>query len=220
MAQPELRRDSMTSDKEPNRWLEVLGSVFRGRTLIAWSLWASSFFVANSLNNWMPTLYHTIYMLDLPTALRAASMTNVAQVVILLVCAFCIDRVGRRAWAVASFLIGAVLFLGLYAGGAGSVWSLVVLATFAYGVVGSINAVLYLYTPEIYPTRMRAVGTGLATSWLRIASAVGPTIVGFMVGAQGVQGVFLMFAVVAAIGSVAATQMIETGGRRLEDIAS
>jgi putative MFS transporter len=219
-AQPEPRRTAIPTGKEPNRWLEVLGSMFRGRTLIAWSLWASSFFVANSLNNWMPTLYHTIYALDLSTALRAASMTNVAQVVILLVCAFCIDRIGRRAWAVASFLIGAVLFLALYAGGAGSVWSLVVLATLAYGVVGSINAVLYLYTPEIYPTRMRAVGTGLATSWLRIASAVGPTIVGFMVGAQGVQGVFLMFAVVAAIGAVAATQMIETGGRRLEDIAS
>ncbi|KAB2784180.1 MFS transporter [Brucella anthropi] len=218
-AQPEPRQDSAPSANEPNPWLEVIGSVFRGRTLIAWSLWASAFFVANSLNNWMPTLYHTIYELDLHTALRAASMTNVAQVAILLVCAFCIDRIGRRAWAVASFLIGAVLFLGLYAGGAGSVWSLVVLATLAYGVVGSINAVLYLYTPEIYPTRMRAVGTGLATSWLRIASAVGPTIVGFMVGAQGVQGVFLMFAVVAAIGAVAATQMIETGGRQLEDIA-
>lgn len=206
--------------RSPNRWLEVLGAAFRGRTIVVWALWASSFFVANSLNNWMPTLYHTIYSLDLPTALRAASMTNVAQVAILLVCAFCIDRIGRRAWAVASFLIGAILFLVLFAGGAASIWSLIVLATLAYGVVGSINAVLYLYTPEIYPTRMRAVGTGLATSWLRIASAVGPTIVGFMVGAQGIQGVFLMFAIVAAIGAAAATQMIETGGRKLEDIAS
>lgn len=214
------RDDNGPSGKPPNRWLEVLGSAFRGRTIIAWALWASSFFVANSLNNWMPTLYHTVYALDLPTALRAASMTNVAQVAILLVCAFCIDRIGRRVWAVASFLVGAVLFLVLFTVGAASVWSLIVLATLAYGVIGSINAVLYLYTPEIYPTRMRAIGTGLATSWLRIASAVGPTIVGFMVGAQGVQGVFLMFAIIAAIGAVAATQMIETGGRKLEDIAA
>ncbi|WP_342028467.1 MFS transporter, partial [Rhizobium ecuadorense] len=87
-------------------------------------------------------------------------MTNVAQVAILLVCAFYIDRIGRRAWAIVSFLVGAALLTALAAGGAGQLWSLIVLATLAYGVVGSVNAVLYLYTPEIYPTRMRAIGTG------------------------------------------------------------
>ncbi|GAA3081163.1 MFS transporter [Rhizobium viscosum] len=203
-----------------NRWRELLSPTFRVRTIVAWILWASSFFVANSLNNWMPTLYHTVYSLELGSALRAASMTNVAQVVILLACAFCIDRIGRRTWAVVSFLVGAVLLAALAAGGANSLWSLILLATLAYGVVGSVNAVLYLYTPEIYPTRMRAVGTGLATSWLRIASAVGPTTVGYMVGAQGIKSVFIMFGIVAVIGALAATQMIETGGRKLEDISS
>jgi len=91
--------------------------------------------------------------------------------------------------------------------------------TLAYGVIGSTNAVLYLYTPEIYPTRMRAIGTGLATSWLRLASAAAPTIVGLMVGEQGVAAVFLMFAGVAVVGMIAATRMIETSNRRLEDIA-
>ncbi len=37
---------------------------------------------------------------------------------------------------------------------------------------------------------MRAIGTGLATSWLRIASAVGPALVGFMVDATGIHSVF------------------------------
>ncbi len=203
-----------------SRWRELLSPTFRMRTVIAWILWASSFFVANSLNNWMPTLYHTVYSLELGSALRAASMTNVAQVVILLACAFCIDRIGRRTWAVVSFLVGAVLLAALAAGGAASLWTLIPLATLAYGVVGSVNAVLYLYTPEIYPTRMRAIGTGLATSWLRIASAVGPATVGYMVGAQGINSVFIMFGIVAVIGALAATQMIETVGRRLEDISS
>jgi putative MFS transporter len=205
---------------ERSRWSELLSGTFRWRTIIAWVLWASSFFVANSLNNWMPTLYHTMYKLELGSALRAASMTNVAQVVILLVCAFFIDRIGRRSWAVAAFLLGALLLVALALGGSVSLWTVIPLATLAYGVVGSVNAVLYLYTPEIYPTRMRAIGTGLATSWLRIASAVGPTIVGYMVGSQGINSVFLMFAGVAVIGAIAATQMIETVGRRLEDIAS
>lgn len=200
--------------------MELLSPVFRGRTLIAWALWACAFFVANSLNNWMPTLYHTVYKLDLGTALRAASMTNVAQVLILLVCAFCIDKIGRRNWAVASFTIGGVLLAALAFGAKDNLMMVIVLATLAYGIVGSINAVLYLYTPEIYPTRMRALGTGIATSWLRLASAVGPALVGYMVTRQGIGAVFVMFTIVAAIGALAASQMIETRGRKLEDIAS
>jgi putative MFS transporter len=98
--------------------------------------------------------------------------------------------------------------------------TVIVLATLAYGVVGSANAVLYLYTPEVYPTRMRAIGTGLATSWLRLASAVGPTLVGFMVARDGPAGVFLLFAGVAVVGAAAAAFMIETRNRQLEHIAA
>jgi putative MFS transporter len=94
-----------------------------------------------------------------------------------------------------------------------------VLVTVSYGVIGSINAVLYLYTPEIYPTRMRAIGTGSATCWLRLASAAGPLLVGYMVAAGGTGSVFLMFAAAAVVGALAATQMLETRNRRLEEIA-
>ena len=75
-----------------------LSPAWRERTLIVWVLWATAYFVTNSLNNWMPSLYSTIYHLPLQQSLRAASMTNVAQVAVLLVCAFCIDRIGRRTW--------------------------------------------------------------------------------------------------------------------------
>jgi MFS transporter, putative metabolite:H+ symporter len=203
-----------------SRWSELLSPLYRGRTLIAWVLWASAFFVANGLNNWMPTLYHTVYALDLHDSLRAASLTNVAQVAILLACAFGIDKVGRRRWAVASFLIGGMLLAALTMVGNSSLAMVIVLASMAYGIVGSINAVLYLYTPEIYPTRMRAIGTGLATSWLRLASAVGPTLVAVIMSAQGIASVFLMFAIVAMLGALAASRMLETRDKQLEDITS
>jgi MFS transporter, putative metabolite:H+ symporter len=82
-----------------------------------------------------------------------------------------------------------------------------------------VNAVLYLYTPEIYPTRMRAIGTGLATCWLRLASAVGPAVVGVVVSSNGTGSVFLLFAAIAVAGAWAATRMIETRARQLEEIA-
>jgi putative MFS transporter len=201
------------------RWRELLSPVYRERTLIIWTLWASAFFVANSLNNWMPTLYHTVYGLDLRDALRAASMTNVAQVVMLIFCAFTIDRIGRRHWTVGSFIVGGLLLGTLAFGGTTNLTLVILLATLSYGVIGSINAVLYLYTPEVYPTRMRAIGTGLATSWLRLASAVGPALVGLLLSRQGIGAVFAMFASVAVIGAAAAVSMIETRSRQLEEIA-
>jgi putative MFS transporter len=202
-----------------SRWGEVVSGSYLRRTVIVWTLWVCAYFVANSLNNWLPTLYKTVYHLGLADALRAASLTNVAQVAILLICAFCIDRIGRRNWAVVSFVIGALMFIALGVVGSGNVASVMVLATLSYGIVGSINAVLYLYTPEIYPTRMRAIGTGLATSWLRLASAVGPMIVGFLVANKGVAAVFFVFAAVSVAGALAAMRMIETRNRSLEEIA-
>jgi putative MFS transporter len=210
---------STSSLMQRGRWTELLSKIYRGRTLIVWTLWASAFFIANGLNNWMPSLYNTVYHLSLRQSLRAASMTNVAQVAILFVCAFSIDRIGRRSWTVAAFLLGGGMLALLGIMGAQNALSVMILTTLGYGLIGSVNAVLYLYTPEIYPTRMRAIGTGLATSWLRIASAVGPALVGFMVEAKGIPSVFLMFAGMSVVGAIAATRMVETSDRRLEEIA-
>jgi MFS transporter, putative metabolite:H+ symporter len=214
-----LPERSPVAPKARGSWSELLSPVYRSRTLIVWTLWASAFLIANSLNNWMPTLYTTVYHLGVPEALRAASMTNVAQVALLLLCAMVIDRTGRKYWMMGAFGLGGVLLGILAFGGTEHVSWVIVLSTLSYGLIGSINAVVYLYTPEIYPTRMRAIGTGVATSWLRIASAIGPWLIGFMLSKGGVDSVFLMFAGVAVLGLLASTRMIETRNLRLEDIA-
>ena len=84
----------------------LLSPLYRRRTLIVWSLWSCAYFVTNGLNNWMPTLYNRFYHLSLPDALRAGTLTNVAQVALLLGCAFVIDRIGRRRWTTICFQIG------------------------------------------------------------------------------------------------------------------
>ena len=203
----------------PGRWRELLSTTYRPRTVVVWALWAAAYFITNGLNNWMPTLYNGVYHLSLNQSLRAATLTNVAQVVILLGCAFAIDRIGRRLWTTVGFAVGAALLAVLGTYGAQSVGAVIALVTISYGVVGSVNAVLYLYTPEIYPTRMRALGTGSATCWLRLASAVGPLLVGYLVAARGTSAVFLMFASAGVLGAFAATRMLETRDRQLEEIA-
>jgi putative MFS transporter len=197
---------------------ELFTGAYRARTLVVWILWAAAYFITNGLNNWMPTLYSSVYHLSLAEALRAGTFNNVAQVGVLLVCAFAIDRAGRRLWTVAAFIIGAALLAMLGTFAAHSVTAVIALVTISYGVVGSVNAVLYLYTPEIYPTRMRAIGTGAATCWLRLASAAGPVLVGYLVAARGTDAVFTMFAAAGVLGGIAAFGMLETRNRRLEEL--
>lgn len=224
--QPSGRGDLKVSDHHDRagspvrtRWAELLSPVYRRRTVVTWMLWASAYFITNGLNNWMPTLYNRVYGLGLDQALRAGTLTNIAQVVVLFACAFAIDRVGRRRWVTFCFIAGALLLVSLGSFAANSVTAVIVLVTASYGIVGSVNAVLYLYTPEIYPTRMRAIGTGSATCWLRLASAAGPLLVGYFVVASGTAAVFLMFAAAGMAGAGAGALMLETRNRRLEEIA-
>jgi MFS transporter, putative metabolite:H+ symporter len=200
-------------------WKELFSSVYRGRTLIVWVLWASSYFVANGINNWLPSLYKTVYHLPLAESLRMASVSNVLSTCAVLACAFLIDRVGRRNWACATFVLCGLLLAILSIFGTGSAWSVMALGSTAYAVMGTTTVMLYLYTPEIYPTRMRAIGTGLATSWLRAASAAAPAIVGFILTGYGIAAVFMMFALSTIVGLIAATRMIETTNRSLEEIS-
>jgi MFS transporter, putative metabolite:H+ symporter len=201
-------------------WRELLRPQFRLRTVVVWTLWASAGFFVNGMGNWMPVLYNSFYGLSLEASLRAATLNTMLGIVVLGVCAWSIDRVGRRRWAASAFAVGAtsLLILGVFA--ADSVGAVLVLSTAGYAIVGSINSVLYLYTPEIYPTRMRALGAGSAASWIRVASAASQLFVGYLLTAAGVGAVFLAFSAAATAGLVAATFMLETSTRRFEDIAA
>ena len=88
---------------QKSRWSELFSPLYRHRTLIVWAIWATAYGVTNGLNNWMPTLYNTVYHLPLQASLNFALLTNATQILILLVCVFVIDRIGRKAWMTASF---------------------------------------------------------------------------------------------------------------------
>jgi putative MFS transporter len=208
----------LTNQKKAS-WKELFSATYRSRTLVVWLLWASAYFIANGINNWLPTLYKTVYHMPLQEALRTASLSNVLSTCAVVCCALLIDRIGRRRWAIGSFIVAGLLLLALVILGTDSATNVMILASAAYAVMGTTTVMLYLYTPEIYPTRMRAIGTGLATSWLRAASAAAPAIVGVVLAKDGIATVFLMFAATTVVGLAAAWRMIETSNRSLEEIS-
>ena len=81
-------------------------------------------------------------------------------------------------------------------------------------------AVLYTYTPELFPTGARASGCGLSSTVGRVGSLIGPTIVGFILPMAGQAGVFgLGAACFASAAFIVFMFGIETRGKSLEVIA-
>ncbi|WP_144481907.1 MFS transporter [Bacillus pumilus] len=209
----------VSSSTEKGDWKELFSTFYRKRTLIVWGLWFSAYFVSNGLNNWLPSLYNTVYNLPVGDSLRAASLTNILQTVGVFACAFLIDKVGRKRWATIAFIVTGALLTALWISGASSPESVIYLGSAAYGMMGTITVLLYLYTPEIYPTRMRVIGTAFATAWLRLASAIASIMIGFILEVSGVSTIFILFASVTVVGAILAFKMIETREKVLEDIA-
>jgi putative MFS transporter len=198
---------------------DLFGKIYLRRTLVVWVIWFASYFVNYGLAIWLPTIYRTVFKLPLDVSLRYGLMTQVAGLLGTLICALTIDVIGRRIWFAIAFACAAAS-LGMLATIADpTAEQVLTYMSIAYLFISTINIGLVLYTPELYPTRVRAIGAGTATAWLRFASIIGPTAVGYMI-AGGLQSVFLWFAVVAAVGAViTALFAIETKGRVLEEVS-
>ncbi|MFI8906630.1 MFS transporter [Streptomyces albidoflavus] len=84
-----------------------------------------------------------------------------------------------------------------------------------------MNAGLYLYSPELYPTRNRAKGAAFGGLWNRLGVIIGPVVVGGTIAAGGsLRLVFAQLAVVAAVGALIAFFAVETKGKTLEELNS
>ena len=209
-----------TGEEPATRWMELFNGRYRRRTLTVWTIWFCCYFVTYGLITWLPTIYRTVFRVDVATALRFGLATNAAGLAGDLVAALSIDRTGRRAWLGLASGAGAVPLAALWMLGATDLRLVVLCASLSYLFVGSNSLVCYLYTPEIYPTRLRALGTAIATAWLRAGSAVGPVIVGFMLTRYPLRAVFLMFALVSVVGGMVALRFaFETRERVLEEIS-
>ena len=198
---------------------DLFGELYLRRTLVVWVIWFASYFVNYGLAIWLPTIYRTVFKLPLDVSLRYGLIMQVAGLVGTLICALTIDTIGRRPWFAFSFACAAASLGVLWMIGSPTAEQVLIYMSIAYFFISTINIGLILYTPELYPTRVRALGVGTATAWLRFASIIGPTAVGYMI-AGGLSSVFLWFGVVAAVGAViTAGFAIETKGRVLEEVS-
>ena len=202
-------------------WRELFRGIYLRRTLTVWVIWFCAYFVTYGLTAWLPSLYSTVYKLPLQQSLQYSLITSIGGLAGAFFCAMLIDIVGRKIWFSIAFFGGAFFMFLLWNSGAGTPSLVLLYASLSYVFIASISMALYLYSPEIYPTRMRALGSSVGSGWLRIASALGPIFTGLILSAYGsIDLVFAMFAIVALIGGIiTAFFAVETKGRILEEVS-
>ena len=189
------------------------------RTVIVGLLWLLSYFANYGIATWLPTIYTSAFGLPVSTALAYSVATSAAGLLGAVAVALLVDRIGRRACLAGGSALAAVTFAALAALGANSALELLALSALGALFVFAVNLGLYLYTPELYPTPMRAAGASLGGAWNRVGVITGPLVVGAFAASLGLPAAFAVLGVAMLAAAVTAFLAEETRGRTLEEIS-
>jgi putative MFS transporter len=202
----EVARFSLTSLWSP---------AYRRRTLMLWIHWFCIVLAYWGIFLWAPYILVTERGLTLVKSLRYSLLMTVMQIPGYWSGAFLIERVGRKrllALYMALAGVGSLMFSRTQTPLEVLVWGSVI-SFFNLGAWG----ITYAYTPELYPTEMRATGAGWANSIGRIGGILGPSIAGLLLGFAGSTPLFILFALIHLVSSSAILLLgVETRGVSLD----
>lgn len=197
---------------------ELWKKPFASRTIMLWLVWFGINFSYYGIFMWLPSLVFQQGFTVVKTFEYVLIMT-LAQLPGYYCAAWLVDKIGRK-YTLSAFL----LFSGVasyFFGHASTAAALMmwgsVMSFFNLGAWG----VLYTYTPEQYPTAIRALGSGWAAGLGRFGGMAAPMMVGALLARSfGFASVFYMFALVfAAVAVIVMSLGVESKQKDLESIS-
>jgi MFS transporter, putative metabolite:H+ symporter len=202
------------------RFRDLFAGIYRRRTFSLWVLWFCAYGITYAMTGWLPSIMRTVYHLPVSQSNLYGFIVNIAGLLVLLLAVFTIDRIGRKVAFAGGFLLAAVpLLIAAFTPNL-SAFALASLATLAFAAMGMIPGALGMYTAENYPNHLRAIGSGATSVSQRLSSVVSPYLVGVILPAYGVGGVYGMFAAFAIVGGITcALFSIETARKTLEELS-
>ena len=206
-------------DITPAVFADLWKTQFIKRTIMLWILWFGIVYSYYGIFTWLPSLMVGQGYTVIKTFEYVLVMT-LAQLPGYFAAAYLVDRIGRKA-TLSGFLAACAVcayFFGQGGNAATVLWWGSMMSFFNLGAWG----VVYTYTPELYPTKVRAYGSGWAAAVGRIGGILAPTVVGYMIsGNDGFNKVFMMFTIVM-LGVAVIVWFLgeETKGKSLQEISS
>lgn len=138
-----------------------------------------------------------------------------AQIPGYMLAAYWVEAIGRRA-TLATFLLGSAVASMVFA--LSTAPSVVIGASLllSFSLLGAWGA-LYAYTPEVYPTEVRATGMGFAGAMARLAGIVAAQLGGWLLALSFPAALSIYAATLAVAGFAALGLRVKTEGRALEE---
>ena len=93
------------------RFGELFAGIYRRRTLSLWVLWFCAYGITYALTGWLPSIMRTVYHLPVGESNLYGFVVNITGLLVLLLAAFTIDRIGRKRAYSYGFLLAAVPLL-------------------------------------------------------------------------------------------------------------
>ncbi|MFI0466727.1 MULTISPECIES: MFS transporter [Saccharopolyspora] len=187
------------------------------RTAITWLIWFVITFSYYGFFTWIPTLL-VKQGITVTKSFEFSIIIYLAQVPGYFSAAWLGEFLDRKN-TIALYLAGSAASAFWMSQMTDPVMITVAAAVLSFFLNGTYAAV-YSYTPEVFPTWIRASGTGLASAFGRVGSIIAPSVIGVFAASLGFGGVFGMTTAVLAIGVVCTLLFgLSTAGRSLEDVA-
>ncbi|MCA4135243.1 MFS transporter [Arthrobacter sp. M4] len=188
----------------------------RRRTAVIWLIWFVITFSYYGFFSWIPTLL-VGRGITVTKSFEFSIIIYLAQIPGYFSAAWLCDRIDRKN-TIALYLAGSAVSAFWLSQSNDPGMILLAAATLSFFLNGTYAGV-YAYTPELFPTWMRATGVGLASAVGRIGSILAPSIIGVFSVALGFGGVFTMTTVVLTLGVLGVVIFgASTAGKSLEDI--
>lgn len=187
--------------------------------LVVTSMWFLTSLVTFGLQTWIPSLYTGMFGIPLAQALRYNLVATFAVFFLPLILRFSIDRIGRRPLPLLGTAIGGIALVALIFVDRSATPVVVSLAIIGQIGVSIGSMVLWPYSAETYPTRIRSLALGVSSSVARAASMATQLLVGGVLEMTGsANPIFLTFGLASFL--VAMLWLFgtrETAGRSMAD---
>ncbi|KNZ42604.1 MFS transporter [Acetobacterium bakii] len=209
-------------DKVRITFLDLWSKKYLRTTVVLWAIWFGINFGYYGFVLWTPTLL-VAKGFALAKSFEFTLIMCLAQLPGYFSAAYLVERVGRKK-VLTLYFAGTAVAAWLF-GHAGSVNEVLAFGSMLYFFSLGAWGCVYAYTPEVYPTVVRASGSGWAAAFGRLGAFTAPFIVPVIYKLYGTElgytYIFILltgvFAIVALIVAVFGR---ETMGRSLEEISA